>query len=200
MKKGSRESYHYCAQKVQTVLDSSPHKRQQGGCSPNCQPSARRRADFGTRTFPARLWQPFSHSTLHKVRLYQTFFILYHIFGGLSRGKAEKHSSFLIINHFSRSQLSPRNRKNLCQSIKFNISYRTRFIFNTRYRTSANVHTEKLEFYRQLLLTHPRRLSVFSDYITYQILSLSVNNSCHVSSPIQYFVSWQDIFANLVLT
>jgi hypothetical protein len=46
MKKGSRESHHYCARKGQTVLDSSPHKRQQGGYSPNCQPNARRRVQL----------------------------------------------------------------------------------------------------------------------------------------------------------
>ena len=90
MKKGSHESYHYCARKGQTVLDSSPHKRQQGGYSPNCQRDGCHNVRFGARTFPARLWQSFRRGTVYKARLYQTFFILYHIFGGMSIPRNQK--------------------------------------------------------------------------------------------------------------
>ena len=67
------------------ALRKSKLERQQNGYFPNCQPNARHSANFGTRTFPARLWQPFFRDTLHTVRLYQTFFTLYHTFASLSR-------------------------------------------------------------------------------------------------------------------
>ena len=88
------------------VLDSSPQKRQQGGYSPNCQQDTCQGVRFGTRTFPATLWQRFSRSTLHKVRLYQTFFTFYHTFVLLSIPQSKK--LLFILFHVGEADISCR--------------------------------------------------------------------------------------------
>jgi hypothetical protein len=89
MKKGSRREATDTPTWGRKVLDSSPQKRQQGGSYPNCQQDECQLVRFGTRPFPARLWQPFFRSNLYKVRLYQTFFTFYHTFACLSRPESK---------------------------------------------------------------------------------------------------------------